>query len=187
MRDLQGLRFGRLTVVEEADRRGNLRYWLCVCDCGNERIVYQGSLTRRHKPTTSCSCGRNERIGNLNRLTSGESARRRRLEQYKRKAERSGLVFLLSDDEFFELTQLPCHYCGVPPYRTSQTKGTHYFGDFVYNGVDRKDSSLGYTKSNCVPCCRTCNLGKCESSYAEFLEYLNRVTQFRKGRVVISA
>lgn len=28
---------------------------------------------------------------------------------------------------------------------------------YTYNGVDRLDSSMGYTPDNCVPCCWECN------------------------------
>ena len=37
-RDLTGLRYGRLVVMEEAhlDRAGV--FWKCKCDCGNEKV-----------------------------------------------------------------------------------------------------------------------------------------------------
>lgn len=50
--NLTGQRFGRLTAIERAGKSkdGNIK-WLCKCDCGNEAVVYEGNLTRRH--TTS--------------------------------------------------------------------------------------------------------------------------------------
>lgn len=51
--DLTGKRFGRLTVLEEAEP-ANGRRWLCRCDCGKERIVYGNSLKRG--TTKSCGC-----------------------------------------------------------------------------------------------------------------------------------
>lgn len=57
--DLRGLRFGRLTVVEEAARRNKKhRYWLCLCDCGRETIVESSHLRSGH--TKSCGCYRME-------------------------------------------------------------------------------------------------------------------------------
>lgn len=50
-----GRRFGFLTALKEADRRGSARLWHCRCDCGDERIVYQSNLTGGH--TKSCGCG----------------------------------------------------------------------------------------------------------------------------------
>lgn len=50
-----GRRFGRWTVIKQAenDRRSNKR-WLCQCDCGTERIVFDDNLRRAH--STSCGC-----------------------------------------------------------------------------------------------------------------------------------
>lgn len=52
--DLTGRRFGRLTVSSEVERRNSKRRWLCLCDCGNEVVVLQSSLTRGY--TRSCGC-----------------------------------------------------------------------------------------------------------------------------------
>jgi len=50
-----GQRFGRLIVESECTRDswGNCRY-LCRCDCGSEKIISAGSLTRG--ATRSCGC-----------------------------------------------------------------------------------------------------------------------------------
>lgn len=53
-RDLTGLRFGRLTVVERADKKGCRIMWLCKCDCGNSVVVSGENLKRKN--TTSCGC-----------------------------------------------------------------------------------------------------------------------------------
>lgn len=54
MYDMMGQRFGRLTVVEFAEKRGRLFYWKCRCDCGNETAVYGGTL--RQGRQVSCGC-----------------------------------------------------------------------------------------------------------------------------------
>lgn len=56
--DLTGKRFGKLTVIEIAgkDKRGQIR-WRCICDCGNEKTINGGDLTRKNRPGThSCGC-----------------------------------------------------------------------------------------------------------------------------------
>lgn len=55
MRDLTGQRFGKLTAlrVEEKTEYRKIK-WRCVCDCGNETVVFACNLTRYH--TTSCGC-----------------------------------------------------------------------------------------------------------------------------------
>ena len=57
--DLVGQRFGKLTVIgrEENSKHGNAR-WLCLCDCGNKKIIAAGNLRSGH--TQSCGCYRKE-------------------------------------------------------------------------------------------------------------------------------
>lgn len=56
--DLSGKRFGNLQVVSRAPRPEGLTsagaYWLCKCDCGNEKIIMGKSL--RTGKTISCGC-----------------------------------------------------------------------------------------------------------------------------------
>lgn len=55
-KDLIGMKFGRLTVRDEADGRasnGSVLY-RCDCDCGNDCIASSGNLTRGR--TVSCGC-----------------------------------------------------------------------------------------------------------------------------------
>ena len=69
--DLGGKRFGRLLVVNEAERKHPyLRRWQCQCDCGTQVVVDQGNLL--HGRTLSCGCYRNERSAKGNR-THGRS------------------------------------------------------------------------------------------------------------------
>lgn len=63
--NLVGQRFGRLTVIAEAQRRGKARYWLCRCDCGKEREYFLGNL--RRGVSQSCGCISTERINAYNR------------------------------------------------------------------------------------------------------------------------
>ena len=58
MNDLTGQRFGKLTVIERASKpegvKGTAIYWLCKCDCGNEKIIRGSNL--RNGMTQSCGC-----------------------------------------------------------------------------------------------------------------------------------
>lgn len=61
-KDLSGLKFGRLTVTDEHEIRGEknqtIMYWKCVCDCGNSKWVRGNSLS--YGTTKSCGCLRKE-------------------------------------------------------------------------------------------------------------------------------
>ena len=51
--DITGERFGTLTVSERRDQR-----WLCVCDCGAERLASAGELNRTGDANTCGTPGR---------------------------------------------------------------------------------------------------------------------------------
>lgn len=55
--DLTDRRFGSLTVLcrVENDKNGNRR-WHCRCDCGVEKDITGGNLTRARTPIRSCGC-----------------------------------------------------------------------------------------------------------------------------------
>lgn len=56
--DLSGRKFGRLTVKEFSHKKVKKSYWLCLCDCGAEKIV-RGDLLLDGN-TTSCGCYQKE-------------------------------------------------------------------------------------------------------------------------------
>jgi hypothetical protein len=60
--DLTGQKFGRLTVIEMAEKvrikNTTKIYWKCLCDCGNEKNILLGSL--RSGRTKSCGCLKSE-------------------------------------------------------------------------------------------------------------------------------
>jgi predicted nucleic acid-binding Zn ribbon protein len=78
--DYTGMRFGRLTVIkrgEDAILPGNgkrvVRY-ICLCDCGTEKLIRKVHLTRGM--IISCGCYQREQIGNRRR-THGLSHKER--------------------------------------------------------------------------------------------------------------
>lgn len=70
IKNLQGARFGRLTVLQYAGKNNrNRAKWLCLCDCGNLKVAV-GSLLLNGS-TKSCGC--------LHRETSAENGRNSRM------------------------------------------------------------------------------------------------------------
>lgn len=79
-----------------------------------------------------------------------------------------GFAFELSNEEVRDIIKKNCMYCGAPPaYR----KGIFA----TVNGIDRVDSSKGYTLDNVVPCCTRCNRGKLDCTLDEFKAWIARV------------
>lgn len=58
-KDLTGMRFRKLTVLEYTNKRNLNRniLWRCLCDCGNEIYVATSCLNSGH--TKSCGCEKN--------------------------------------------------------------------------------------------------------------------------------
>lgn len=176
--DYVGKRFNRLTVLRvdeelSAERRTDTRkplYLICKCDCGKEVSVWAHSLKSGQK---SCGCHLKDKTRNdvyrtsLNRLHSA----------YVGNAKRRNLPFELSKEEFASIAGRPCHYCGAPAVTTGSYAGHTDYREYAFpaTGVDRKDPSLGYTLSNCVPACTTCNLAKQSMTYDEFLAWRDRL------------
>jgi hypothetical protein len=59
-KDRTGQRFGRLTLVEYI----GARKWMCICDCGNDKVADTSNLVKGH--ILSCGCYRRERAATLN-------------------------------------------------------------------------------------------------------------------------
>ena len=57
-KDLTGLHFGRLTVLEYAYSKNGRAYWKCICECGKETVALGKTLL--NGGTKSCGCLRAE-------------------------------------------------------------------------------------------------------------------------------
>ena len=56
--NLTGVVFGRLSVLGVGETKNGHRFWICRCECGNEKQVAHGALKRGS--TNSCGCLRSE-------------------------------------------------------------------------------------------------------------------------------
>lgn len=159
-----GQRFGKLVVeeicVKSSVKGKTRRLLLCKCDCGRMITVYPRNLKRGK---THCGCAKvpSPKLGKA----PGVAGFNKVADSYRRNAKKKGREFLLTDDECKEMFSSNCHYCGSPPTKLAKTSKK----DFTYNGIDRKNSSIGYVKDNCVPCCEGCNYLKVSISYDDFI------------------
>lgn len=166
---MAGKIFGRLTVISfnGKTKRGEI-LWNCRCDCGTEVVVYGKHL--RYGSTKSCGCLCRELTSERHSLDCGEAAFNRLYSVYVRSAKRRKIIWKLTKEEFSKFTKCNCFYCGEPPKKEIDIPGLN--GKYIYNGIDRKDSSSDYTIDNCVTCCYKCNIGKGTMTFAEFQEWI---------------
>lgn len=148
----------------------------CKCDCGNMTIsAAKDILNGRTK-----GCGCLQKIRNVRRYPDPiiSSAKIVYRERYKD----GDLTF----EDFYKLSQLPCHYCGASPSQKFNTykigkrkldssKLAQDTGDFIYNGIDRIDNNKDHSIGNVVPCCKVCNFAKRDMTIEEFKKWIERV------------
>jgi hypothetical protein len=84
---------------------------------------------------------------------------------YEVNARKKGLIFELSEAAVARLIRSACHYCGVSASPT--------------NGIDRIDSSAGYTVANVVTACSICNYAKRDLSPGDFLAWVERIHAYQ--------
>lgn len=75
IKDITGLKNGKLTVLGIGKQIGYNVYWLCQCECGNQSLV----CTSNFKRTKSCGCNLKE---NKYNLKHGQNSRNKRTEEY---------------------------------------------------------------------------------------------------------
>ncbi len=174
--NLLGQKFGRLTVIDfEYNTEKNRMIWVCSCDCGEGKLIKTPANPLKNGRTKSCGCYRRRR------LPFGENAFNRLYHSYKSKSEKREFAFEFTKDEFREITSKNCFYCGKEPSQSASPTLKGY-GNYTYNGIDRLDNSIGYTKENSVPCCGQCNVAKNNYSVEEFLDWIERVYKNINGK-----
>lgn len=166
--ELEGQRFRRLVVQRRigTSKNGSVM-WECLCDCGKTKNVPTNEL--RASRVGSCGC----------LLTVPDPAFNGLFGSYKGQAKSRGIVWELTQEQFKKLTESPCYYTGREPsnlYTSVSSRGRSKRGlpfseddTYTYNGVDRLDSSKGYTLDNCVSSCKDANLAKQSLSHDEFI------------------
>lgn len=74
-------------------------------------------------------------------------------------AKERNIAYLLTDEQAIKLLHGDCYYCGQPHA----------------DGIDRYDSNQGYTLSNCVPCCKVCNIMKNKFDSKTFFKHIKLI------------
>lgn len=169
--ELIGKVFGKLTVlrVSKGQRHGGLNRGtrlVCKCACGKESDVPAKAL--RAGVRVSCGCVI------PGRLPGNTGAINELFHAFRKNANTRELEVAVTRSEFEDLILKPCVYCGDPGGCKYRNTG------LVWNGIDRVDSSIGYTTSNSVTCCKTCNYAKRLMTRDEFLAWIKRVATHQK-------
>lgn len=186
IKDYTGQKFNKLTFVKYIGKSKNNRtLWLCLCECGNQTTVAAFRVVSGH--TKSCGCFRSENSRKLGTILGNSMRKLHPRISTARNVWGSYYNDGISFETFLELSQLPCHYCGRLPFRTTNRLGADRGelqktqGYFTYNGLDRIDSSKNHSDDNVVPCCYPCNTAKNSMTREQFMEWIQLVYNHNFG------
>lgn len=181
--DLTGQRFGKLIAIKIIERDKNRQIvWLCKCDCGKDHKVTATGLRAGRvghgKGVKSCGCYRDTfklLPGDEGSFNAWFNAYRYNSNYHSRKKKE----FSLTKNEFRLITNKNCIYCGSEPkpYYAKNRKAVSPVPYFC-NGIDRINNEVGYTFSNCVPCCSLCNYMKRGLSFFDFMNHIHKISSY---------
>lgn len=196
LKELIGKKFNRLTLLEDRGtkvKKGG-RAFLVRCECGTEKIVSYQLI--KDGSVKSCGCLRSENSRAMlkgqtwSRLPEREGGLSRVIISYKANARKRNIEWYLSREEVRTLTSQNCYYCNSKPNLVSRTSKTNMTieglkrSEYLWNGLDRINNSLGYTMENTRPCCQICNWMKSDMAELDFLNHLNNVTNHLRNKNV---
>jgi hypothetical protein len=176
--DLTGKKFHKLLVLERSssNRQGGSS-WLCLCECGKEKVFSSDHLTRKSYPVKSCGCEAIKRGPKHSQWTGYEEISGNWFYQHilrERKQEsRTRVPVEITVKEIWDLfikQDRKCALSGLPLTISNSSR---------YNdaSVDRIDSSKGYTIDNVQWVHKHINFMKRTYSQEYFIEMCKKVAE----------
>jgi hypothetical protein len=145
-------------------------YYSCQCSLCNTVSIVSSDRLKHNKHCKNCNIpGKSPSIeAQINFVKYS----------YKTGASKRNLEFLLTDEEFKEIIYKNCSYCGSIPIHKNPANTKILEGSFKINGIDRVNPNIGYIKSNCVPCCSSCNEMKMDRTFDEFKSQISKIHNY---------
>lgn len=165
-------KINNLTILE-IKKGHNCTLCVCKCDCGNivEKImsaVVKGDVK-------SCGCLKEKTLENLKNkahLSKDTVAFNAFYGRYFRSAKNRKIEFDLSKEQFKEVSDRKCSYCGSPPEEKS---GVRTGEVYISNGINRIDNNIGYIENNIISSCYMCNKMKHTHDVNSFLLQVKKI------------
>ncbi len=147
-KNLTGLTFNRLKVIEITEKPKHITskrrgvFWLCKCECGNEKIARSTELLRGE--TKSCGCG-NKFENSHNYKGVGQLAQSK-FSHIEWGAKKRGIEFSITKEYAWNLFQEQGGKC----FYTQLEIVLNTRNNSMTASIDRIDSSKGYVEGNIV-------------------------------------
>ena len=167
-KDLRNIKFHYLTAIEKIEKPEYIKskqrssWWLCICDCGNKKVVRSTELLRGD--TKSCGCQRKYEKSPNYKGTGKLS--HSKFSHIKYNALRRNLEFTISIEYAWELflkQDAKCFYTNKDIELKTRNSGP------MSASLDRIDSSIGYVEGNVVWVHKDVNIMKNQLSHEYFL------------------
>jgi hypothetical protein len=180
-KDWAGLKFNRITLLKRSDKKNKGSfYWDGICECGNPILAIPSKVASGEIKSCGCFCREksSERFKKLGEMARKDPPKISSAKHVWRSSYKDGDIDF---EDWLNLTQQFCYYCGRQPlncYNMAHklsSKEQKENGNFVYNGLDRIDSSLPHNKNNVVPCCYQCNWAKSAMPQKDFFDLMMKI------------
>lgn len=184
-KDLKGAIFGHWTVISKVEDKGTHRMWLCKCECGNEKIVYQTHLTQGN--TNSC------KMINCPFVKSGEVHHQwngigeisgGKLYSIKNGAKKRGIGFNITKEYMWELFIKQNRKCALSGVNLTFgiNIGLEENKEKVTASLDRIDNTKGYIEGNVWWVHRDINWMKNTFEVNYFFKLCDDISNHNKGQ-----
>lgn len=186
VKNIIGERFGKLVVKKLDSTRGvgskkaKRSFWLCVCDCGKERIVSRDGLKGNRK-IRSCGCNR---LGNAPNNKCYKDISGTYFSTIIARARKRNIVFDITIEELssvWEEQNGKCALSGLPiehaKYLGIRNCGQKYGFLPGTASLDRINSKMGYVKGNVQWVHKDINRMKLNHSEEYFIELCDLVSK----------
>lgn len=180
--DLKDKKFHHITLLRptRSGGAGVGRVWLGQCDCGRLK-EYRATDVANGRVKSCGKCENHLALlkGRPPKTSSREAGLRAHLRRYINSALKRKIPWHLSPEQFAEITEQECTYCGALPrgYKARIHAKRRRTSTTIMNGIDRVNSQKGYTPDNVVPCCSVCNRMKMALEVDVFISQCKKITE----------
>ena len=180
-----GSRFGSLVILEQIEsekiidkkrnRINSRKRYRCVCDCGNI-VTTTGTRLRRSVTKQCASCSYKLRPQSL----LHDPLKRLFNLSINNRSKKTNIPLSITIEEWSNINKENCFYCGALPDEKKYVSNTLVL---KANGIDRLDSSVGYSLENSVACCKDCNTMKNSMSVDNFLLHIQKIIDYTTNSI----
>lgn len=180
MKDITGLRVGRLTVTSETQSRSKTKHYKCICECGNERFYTKQALLKGDM--RSCGCYKAENKGKSHKNWKGVGdISSSFLCRIKATANRRKIEFNLSLKYLSDLYENADKKCALSGLEIDFPKTWKEAHEFKYTAsLDRIDSSRGYVEGNVQWVHKDVNMMKQQFDQKHFISLCSEIVRNQK-------